>query len=199
MRWPASLFLRCPHPTKDIHMNEIESSILKEHLPYELAMLELSFIFLNSDKLTKLRSIDFYKNASVECFWLHARNLIEFLTHPPSGGHRGTVSARDFAPSFEPETIMRDMDRRINAGVSHLVYERKSQPEEKLGGYDMLRVKEHIDREIKLFERALLPEYAEIWVPRAPSNWIRTEFSLSSTSSSVSTTSTVLSFGFNPG
>jgi len=70
---------------------------------------------------------------------------------------------------------MKEMDQRINAQVSHLTYERPSSPEQKLGGYEMLRVKEAIDRGVKLFAHALAPEYEGLWIPPVPSKW-RIEF-----------------------
>lgn len=120
------------------------TAVLKEHLPYELDMLEAAFTFLHSPDYVKSRTW-FCKNAAIETFWLHARNLIEFLTQPASDGE-GTVSARDFATGFHPVTIMKGMDGLINLGITHLQYGRKSEQEEKLSGYDMLRVKQHIDR-----------------------------------------------------
>ena len=176
-------------------MNEPAAvSILTEHLPYELDMLEAAFLFLHSQETEKVRAIPFCRNAAIESFWLHARNLIEFLTHRPSGG-AGTVSARDFAPGFDPETIMKEMDQRTNAGVSHLLYERKTQQGEKLNGYDMLRVKEHIEREIKRFEAALSPDYKKIWDVRPAGGRIETDSWLCATNA---TTSISVSIGYGP-
>ena len=78
---------------------------------------------------------------------------------------------------------MKTIDQRINAAVSHLLYERKTATEEKLGGYDMLRVKECIDREIEQFEKGMLKEYRAIWTKRNPTKWIRVDDNVTSTSS----------------
>ena len=147
-------------------VDRVISSILTEHLPYELDMLDRAFEFLHADKYTDLRQPGFFRNAAIEAFWLHARNLIEFLTHPKNSGPQGTVSARDFTSGFNPDMKMRVMDQRINAWVSHLLYNRESQPEERLDGYDMLRVREAIDREMQQFQKHLLPDYEAIWTAR---------------------------------
>jgi len=163
-------------------------------LPYELDMLESSFEFLNADRFADFRTSAFFKNAAIEVFWLHARNMIEFLTHTKNSGPQGTVSAKDFTSGFNPDMKMGEMNQRINAAVSHLLYERKDQTEQKLGGYDMLRVKQAIDREIENFEKALLPKYRDIWIVRNPRKWIKLHGQLSSSSSY----STHVSMMFDP-
>jgi hypothetical protein len=174
----------------------IKRRLLTEHLPYELDMIEAAFLFLSDAKYAEWRQIAAFKNVAIEGFWTHARNLIEFLTNGPNIRPAGTASARDFAPSLQPEMIMRDMDRRINEGVSHLVYERKSAQEDKLCGHDMLRVKQHIDREIKKLEAALQPDYKALWSQRAPSVWIETYDLLSATDTTSSTSIYVSNFNF---
>lgn len=166
-------------------MNPDAAAILKEHLPYELNMLDAAFTFLHSPDHAELRRNEFCKNTAIESFWLHARSLIEFLTHPPSGGG-GHVSARDFTTKFQPVTIMQEIYDKINLGITHLLYGRKSEQGEKLGGYDMLRVKEHIDREIKRFENCLLPEFKQIWSPRTSKDWIVVDGTLSATNFTTS-------------
>jgi hypothetical protein len=106
--------------------------ILEEHLPYELDMLERAFVILHLEKFTELRKDAFLRNAVIEAFWTHARNLVEFLMHPPNADADGTVSARDFTKDYLPDMKMKSIDQQINAQVSHLTYERKSLPSEKL-------------------------------------------------------------------
>jgi hypothetical protein len=150
-----------------------QTTALTQHLPYELDMLEETFVRLNSDKFSDQRKDVITKNAWIEAFWTHASNLVEFLNQPPGNGMSGTVSARDFTEKFYPDTNMKVLDQKINAQVSHLTYERKMPlPNEKLGEYDMLRMKQTIDREIKRFEASMKPEYKALWRPRTPSEWI---------------------------
>jgi hypothetical protein len=169
-------------------MDEVVNRIFQEHLPYELDMLEAAFTFLHSPTFADRRNDVYEKNRAIEAFWTHARNLIEFLAHPRTDDHKGVVSARDFTTGqFDPGMKMREMDQRINAQVSHLTYERRSSPEQKLGGYEMLRVKQAIDRGIKLFEQALAPEYKEMWSTRIPSKWIEVDGTLCATNQTTTT------------
>jgi hypothetical protein len=168
--------------------NSLRALALREHLPYELDMLEHAFAFLNKDENSKmLGSHTLIKNAFIEVFWLHARNLLEFLTQPENKtgvSPRGTVSAEDFTAGFESEPKMKEMLDRINNAVTHLQYGRPSSvPEGKLGGYEMSRVKETIDREISRFEKHLKSEYLNVWTPRTGSPaWVSTLPVLNSTS-----------------
>lgn len=111
----------------------------------------------------------------IEAFWTHTRNLIEFLTHPKGNDSAGVASARDFAETYYHQLKMNSIDDLVNAQISHLTYERRSAPEEKLGGYDMLRVKRAIDSEIKRFESHLENSYRECWVQRPLTANIRSD------------------------
>ena len=169
-------------------MDDVKARIIKEHLPYELNMLEAAFTFLHSPTYAdRRRKDDVEKNMVIEVFWLHARNLIEFLAHRKTNDNKGVVSAEDFTTGrFYPHMKMKEMDELINAEITHLTYERKSSPEEKIGGYDMLRVKQTIDREIKRFEQALA-EYKSMWVPRVPSEWLEVDGTLCATNQTTFT------------
>ncbi|MFL6975947.1 MAG: hypothetical protein ACJ8F2_28880, partial [Xanthobacteraceae bacterium] len=59
-------------------VSEIEAAILTEHLPYELDMLEGAFVFVHASQFADARENALFKNAMIEAFWTHARNLIEF-------------------------------------------------------------------------------------------------------------------------
>jgi hypothetical protein len=77
-------------------------SVLKEHLPYELDMLEQCFVRLHtkeqSEQLDQLT-----KNALVEAFWVHARILSEFLKQAPKGAYAsGIVSAKALRSGVRP-------------------------------------------------------------------------------------------------
>jgi hypothetical protein len=151
-----------------------EIAMLKEHLPYELDMLERAFVFLHDEKYADDRKNDIVKNAMIEAFWVHARNLLEFLTHPEGEGATGVASARDFTDkNFSPppkknfESILDD----VNDQITHLRYERRtSPPQAKLGGHDMTWVRRAIHSQIKRFEQHLLKQkYAPFWAPRSSS------------------------------
>jgi hypothetical protein len=111
-------------------VTDTEAAILKEHLPYELDMLEGAFVFLHSADSAAQRQNTILKNAMIEAFWTHARNLIEFLTHPKGNDSAGVVSAKDFAKAYFHKLNMDSIDDLVNAQISHLTYERRSASEE---------------------------------------------------------------------
>ena len=94
-------------------MNEKTRAILTEHLPYELNMLEAAFTFLHSPDFKDVHRIGFVRNAAIEAFWLHARNLIEFLTHIPGGGEIGTVSCPYARPPLPAALVGRGTRRLL--------------------------------------------------------------------------------------
>jgi hypothetical protein len=168
-----------------------EKEILEEHLPYELDMFEDAFLWLNADEYTEQRKENFLKNAAIESFWVHARNLIEFFAQPKNADAGGTVSAKDFTGTYYPNLNMRTLDTEINEQICHLRYDREKSDLQKLSGWDMLRVKQTIDREIKNFEQALTPESRAIWIARNPSGWVSTEGLPSCTNTTRATLSVI--------
>jgi hypothetical protein len=128
---------------------------LKEHLPYELDMLQAAYEFLHKNHYAGYRNVPFLKNAAIECFWMHARNLLEFFRLPKSSPDtRASVSPKDFTNGFQHDGIGRTIEDDINRAITHLQYGRKSQPQETLDRWTMCRVKDHIEREIKKVRRS---------------------------------------------
>jgi hypothetical protein len=153
-------------------MHPNAKAILEEHLPYELDMLQGAYEFLQNPAYAHDRRHLFVRNAAIECFWLHARNLIDFFTQETSATSfetRGAVSAFHFTTkSYEPEGIGRQISDDINQAITHLQYDRKSQAQPPLDVFVMRRVKEHIERQTKKFEDALTVEPGKVWVRRTP-------------------------------
>src|SRR5262245_5338069 len=153
-------------------VTEAEIAILRIHLPYELDMFEAAFVFLHSTDLAAARENGFIKNAAIEAFWTHARNLIEFLMESRKAKHTDVVPARTFAKDYTDSLEIKSIKIMVNKQISHLTYERVDAPEGKLGGQEMLLVKQAIDAEIRRLEESLEDRYRELWVPRRPSEWI---------------------------
>jgi hypothetical protein len=60
----------------------INIEILREHLPYELDMFDGATEYFQSPEFAAAAHSQenwFKRNAAVEAFWTHARNLVEFL------------------------------------------------------------------------------------------------------------------------
>jgi hypothetical protein len=142
--------------------------LLRKHLPYELAMLELTFRLLHSpdDEAKKIREHRVVSNALVESFWTHARNLIEFFNQLKGDGLKGVASAKDMTEGYNADTKMRELDQMINVQISHLQYDRPALTKEQLNLPEMDRVRGVIAREIDKFQRCILPKYRGDWKSR---------------------------------
>jgi hypothetical protein len=147
-------------------MDEAKRLALMRHLTYEIDMFENSFNALVEGGFTDDRVVWFRMNSAIECFWIHARNLLEFLTHPRNATPTGIVSAQDFTDGYRFDFKMKQIDTLINEQIAHLKYERKATSEEQLGSAEVWRVKETIDREVREFERTLLPGARSLWTRR---------------------------------
>jgi hypothetical protein len=138
--------------------------MLTKHLPYELGMLDGSFrrLFTSEPVIDPL-----IKNALIEAFWTHARNLVEFLAQRKGqGDFKGTASAQDFAKRYSHDPNLRSTDTQINEEVNHLQYDRESKQEQQPNGYRMNLVREAIRREFDKFQTLLDRPYRDIWVRR---------------------------------
>lgn len=154
-------------------MHEAAERMLREHLPYELDMLEWAYAFLHDQKFEDQRKDEGQRNAAIECFWTHARNLYEFMTRKGKGDFEGVAAATDFVGgAFNPDLPFEKMDDNMNVQVSHLQYERPSSVNGKLGGYDMGRFREALNRAVKLFESKLNDDARGIWKMRQPVQYV---------------------------
>lgn len=157
-------------------MDESKANLLREHLHYEHDMLDGAFAAMAREGFEKEEW--FIRNAVICEFWVHARNLIEFYGKTEGA----SASASDFTTELlRPEFRLKkgapavqnagaEFTTLINEQVCHLKYERVSSPDEKLGGYDVERVKDAIDRALRKFESLLTPEAQKIWRKREPRN-----------------------------
>src|SRR6185295_8193960 len=107
----------------------------------------------------------FLHNAAIEVFWVHARNLEEFFTEPPSGG--GSVaSARDFTDGFDAKLEVDKLIAQTQFDVVHLQYERPTTQDKKLNAFDMQRAYEAIQRAVRKFEAQMTKDANKFWKPR---------------------------------
>jgi hypothetical protein len=169
--------------------------MLKEHLKYEFDMLDEAYRFLfdgNSDRHDEDRKKPFIRNAVIESFWTHARNLNEFFDHHPD--HSVTVSARDFTVDDVPfkATLDETLTKTINQQISHLQYGRPTDPVEKLSSA-MHRVYDTMFSAITEFQRRLKPEARKLWIERKRALPKSTQYVWSA--NVVSTSTTTAGFG----
>jgi hypothetical protein len=152
-------------------MDEPAKQILKQHLTYEIDMLEEALVFIlcsNNPEYDLERRNDFIRNAVIEAFWTHARNLNEFFAQPCNVNSSGVASARDFTSDDKTRfrsTLDKSHTNRMNDQISHLRYERPATDDKKLG-HDMARAYDVIFSAIQEFERRLTEEAKTYWKPR---------------------------------
>jgi hypothetical protein len=141
----------------EANMGTSPDEFFTEHLPYEIGMVRDSMNALITPQLP-----EFEKNAFIETFCLHARNLIEFFKNK---------DACDFDPRSFVDAFFRLNKRfigdaalpRINEQISHLTKGRTANPKEKINGVDLGEMHQAIEAEIERFAQHLKPEWQGKW------------------------------------
>jgi hypothetical protein len=142
-------------------MDPRKERMLTEHLIYEIDMLRASVAALDGPGL-----VGPPRNMAIETFWLHARNLIQFfnLRKNVEDTCEGVASAKDFTDNnFQTGLQLGTLEDLINYQICHLQYGRASNADEKLGGCEIWRVKDALEREITKFESHLTDEARPLW------------------------------------
>jgi hypothetical protein len=106
---------------------KLRQIILADALPYELNMLEQTFLHLQTAEPGWL------SNALIESFCLHARQLIDFFQNKQS------VKAEQFTANGiygarEASAIPKSLKIKLNTQIAHLTEKRTDVAAEKIGG-----------------------------------------------------------------
>ncbi len=100
------------------------------------------------------------RNALVESFCIHARNLIDFFNSKQG------LDPRDFAPNYMP-TVVNQIDsklaRKLHTQIAHLTYKRTDDPNNKIGAAQRDEFLSRLLYEIDDFSRRLRPEWQALW------------------------------------
>jgi hypothetical protein len=145
-------------------------NILREHLPYEIDLLEQCIETWTQSAPASEREPkkDWAKRMMpINGFWLHARNLIEFFR--TSANDSRTAAANHF--TTEPlyyEMPSEEMLQKIHAQIAHLNYDRITEFG-KLTFFDAMRIKDQIDRAVAKFQNHLRADAETFWEKRTPS------------------------------
>jgi|SRR5580700_7177197 hypothetical protein len=145
--------IRKPNPKTDA----LAMKMLGHHIPYEVNMLRALFEKLTSpspDKLTR--------NAFIESFHMHARNLIEFF----KDDDQCVVDPRRFTASdyqIEGDFISRNLETKISQQIVHLTAQRVDNDGLKLDNKERNETIAAIDKQIARFEKNLTPENKMVW------------------------------------
>lgn len=131
--------------------------LLRRHICYEVQMFKETYAQVLRGALNQ-----FDRNMHIECFCIHARNLIEFFKNKDPCD----IDPRRFTNSkYEPNGNFIDatLEAKINQQISHLTSKRTHGSQEQLGPEHWKRIKDAIETEIDRFANALTPETAMLW------------------------------------
>jgi hypothetical protein len=124
-----------------------------EHLPYEIWMMRDSL-----QAVARIGLSEFEKNAFIETFCLHARNLVEFFKRQGDSGPHPFTDA-EFKRNHKGVVSV----KKIQEQVSHLRRGRTKDETQKINGHDLTKMHEAIEAEIQRFARHLKSEWLGKW------------------------------------
>jgi len=138
--------------------------LLAKHLPYELDMLEHTLARL---LILKNNNDVLLRNALIESFWTHVRNLAEFFNQPKGDGVTGIASAQDMTKNDYPRNPeLEDFDELINQQITHLRYDRPAFTDDQLDFNEMFLVRGRIERQVEKFQNNIDGKYQKFWKTR---------------------------------
>jgi len=145
-----------------------KAQIFTEDLPYEIKMLRYGYKRLQSG-LDGQAEI----NVFIECFCVHARNLLDFFW-PKQPKKKNHAIARQFIKDRRLYTPFGGVDPNTNGlygklcdQIVHLTYDRTDIADDKIGDDDRDYLKRLIEKEIDNFCCHLHPSYRHLWNQRA--------------------------------
>lgn len=155
--------------------------ILREHLPYELWMLRETYARLKSPPAD-----DVLRNALIEAFCIHARQLLEFFENKQAL-HAKVFTGGIYEAAHLSGLTNSDRDK-LNTQIAHLTAKRTTDPTEKIGH----SMREHylmaLEREAQNFEGKLTSEFQGMFRATPTSSAIIGAISPSATNAPTFTT-----------
>jgi fructose-1,6-bisphosphatase len=147
----------------------------EHHLVYEVNMLRHTYLFLCVPAWSgELR------NALIEAFSIHARNLVEFFDQQSQTAGQAKSDyqgAKHFCKSdyqaWSKGRPSQTLLGKINRQIAHLTYDRTAQEEGKLGTADLNELFNYIQQELQEFGKSLREPYAAKWPFRGSASEIK--------------------------
>jgi hypothetical protein len=106
--------------------SSVTSLILADALPYELMMLEQTFVRLSLPQLDGCIA-----NALIESFCVHARQLIDFFENKQ--GVRADQFTNGTYEAAHLSSVPRSVRKKLNHQIAHITQKRTADPSEKVG------------------------------------------------------------------
>jgi hypothetical protein len=136
----------------------LAKQMLGHFIPYEVGMMRALHKKLGTPSPTQLD-----RNADIESFHVHARNLIELFTN----NKQCAIDPRAFTTNdyqINGDFIPRTLKTKISQQIVHLAHERTDVDADKLSDDERNRTVTAIEKEIKRFEEALRSTLCPVWV-----------------------------------
>ena len=141
----------------NLKTHEFAKKMLGHFIPYEVGMMRALHKRLSAGSCPRL-----CRNAEIESFHIHARNLMEFFTDDK----QCAIDPRTFTTGnyrIQGNFIPRTLENKISQQIVHLTHERTDVEMDKLSDRERDETLQHIEKQIVLFEKALTPEWKSIW------------------------------------
>jgi hypothetical protein len=139
-----------------------KDKIISEMLPYEIDMLRHSYRRLQSP-LHDQADV----NAFIECFCVHARNLLDFFWDAKPKQKKHAVARHFIAGCYHPfERVSpktNGLYGKLNDQIAHITYGRTDVMEEKIGPVERAYLKDLVEKQIENFSRHIDPLYLHLW------------------------------------
>jgi hypothetical protein len=142
-----------------------KEAILGEHLPYELWMLRETYVKLNSPPADVV-----LRNALIESFCIHARQLLEFFDNK-QGKHAKDFTGGNYAAAHLSGLTKSERDK-LNTQVAHVTAMRTIDSAEKIGHALRAKFLTALEREAQHFEGKLDSEFRGMFKAPVPSQAI---------------------------
>lgn len=130
--------------------------ILGEHLPYELWMLRETYKRLNFPAEDVV-----LRNALIEAFCIHARQLLEFFDNK-QGKHAKEFTGGHYVAAHLTGLTKSERDM-LNTQIAHVTGKRTVDSAEKIGHALRAKLLTALEREAMHFEGMLAPEFKGIF------------------------------------
>jgi hypothetical protein len=136
---------------------ELAEKLLGHHIPYEVNMMRTLYENLKTGSPSRL-----FRNALIESFHIHARNLMEFFTNDRQCVVDPTIYVEKtyrVNKIFMPKTL----ENKISQQIVHITRQRTTENAAKLNDKERDDTVAALEKQILRFERALTDNNRAIW------------------------------------
>jgi hypothetical protein len=141
----------------DPGVDGLPKKMLDHFIPYEIGMLRALHKLLKMGFRSKLE-----RNAAIEAFHIHARNLMEFFQNDKQCAIAPHVFT-DNNYCVDGTFISKKLKTKISQQIVHLTHERTDVDADKLSDDERDKTVDAIEKQIERFEKALTAGWLPVW------------------------------------